>query len=58
SAQMSVEQAYKILGLRKNASRKEIIAAHRRLMQKAHPDHGGSDELAAQINAARDVLLK
>ncbi len=54
---MTAQQALKLLGLRTNASRKEIITAHRRLMQKAHPDRGGSVELAAQINEARDVLL-
>ncbi len=58
TGRMTVEQAYKVLGIKSNASRKEIITAHRRLIQKAHPDHGGSDALAAQINEARDVLLK
>lgn len=58
TGKMSVKQAYKILGLKPNATRQEIIKAHRRLIQKAHPDHGGSAELAAQINEARDVLLK
>lgn len=55
---MSTQQACNVLGIKLNASRKEIITAHRRLIQKAHPDHGGSAELAAQINAARDALLK
>ncbi len=54
---LTAEQAYKLLGLTTNASHKEIITAHRRLIQKNHPDRGGSSELAAQINAARDVLL-
>ena len=55
---MTREQALRILGLEEGASREEIIAAHRRLMQKVHPDHGGSDYLAAQINLAKKVLLE
>ncbi len=57
SNRLTIEQAYQLLGLKTNASEKEIITAHRRLIQKNHPDRGGSAELAAQINAARDVLL-
>ncbi|WP_425459676.1 hypothetical protein [Hankyongella ginsenosidimutans] len=32
-------------------------AAHQRLMQRLHPDKGGTDALAQQINAARDRIL-
>ena len=58
SAGMSLSQAREILGLGAGAARKDIIAAHRRLMQRNHPDQGGSNFIAAQINDAKDVLLR
>jgi len=54
---MSREEALQVLGLPPDADQMQIKAAHRRLMTKLHPDQGGSDYLASQINAARDVLL-
>lgn len=52
------DEALQILGLTGNPSREEIITAHRRLINKLHPDRGGSDFLAARVNQARDILLK
>jgi hypothetical protein len=54
---MNEAEALAILGLEAGASEDDIVRAHRRLMQKMHPDRGGSDYLAQRINQARDFLL-
>ena len=55
---MDVDKACDVLGLDGEPTRAEVIAAHRRLMQKIHPDRGGSTYLAQQLNEAKRVLLK
>jgi hypothetical protein len=57
-AMMSEDEAYEILGLRKGASREDISRAHRTLMKKFHPDQGGTTDLAARVNEAKDVLMR
>lgn len=55
--ELSKEEAYEILGLAPGVSAKQIKTAHRRLMQKFHPDRGGPTYLASLINQAKDLLL-
>ena len=51
------EEAYQVLGLEPGASVEQIKEAHKKLMSKIHPDHGGSTYLATKINQAKDFLL-
>jgi hypothetical protein len=55
---ISKAEAYEVLGISAESSQEEVIKAHKRLMQRLHPDRGGSDYLAAKINAAKDLLTK
>lgn len=54
---MSPEDARRLLGVSETATLTEIRDAHRRLIQRVHPDKGGSAELARRVNVARDTLV-
>ncbi len=55
---LTVSEARSILGVSADATTAEINTAWKRLMARAHPDQGGTQGLAARLNAARDLLLK
>lgn len=55
---LSESESRSILGVGPQANATEINDAWRRLMGRAHPDQGGTEGLAARVNAARDRLLK
>ena len=62
-SQPSKDEAILILGLENTVKERQltkgdVIQAHRKLIQKLHPDRGGNDYLAARINQAKDTLLK
>ncbi|RVT43866.1 J domain-containing protein [Sphingobium algorifonticola] len=57
-AAADVAEARALLGLGPYADAEAVRAAHRRLIATVHPDKGGTEALAAKINAARDLLLR
>lgn len=56
--QMGYKEALEVLGLSGSPCDEDVVAAHKRLIRKVHPDQEGSAWLAAQINTARDILLE
>ncbi len=56
--ELSLSEARALLGVGPDATLAEVKAAYTRLIQMAHPDKGGTEGLAAQLNAARDRLIK
>jgi hypothetical protein len=58
TSRMSEDEAYEVLGLPRGAARDDVVRSHRTLMKKLHPDQGGSTDLAARVNEAKEVLMR
>ncbi len=56
-AGLTLDEARRVLGVDAMAQRADIERAYRNRMRGAHPDQGGTNAMAARINAARDRLL-
>lgn len=54
---MTKQEAYEVLGLEAGAAPADVRKAHRRLLQRLHPDLGRPSVLAVRIDKAKDVLL-
>ena len=50
-------EALSILGLQDPITHVEVNTAYKKLMNKVHPDKGGSAHFAIQLNKAKKVLL-
>lgn len=52
------QEAIQVLGLADEFTDEDVKLAHRKLIQKLHPDKGGNAWLASRINLAKETLLK
>ena len=60
SSDLSIDEAYKILGLRKGCTKEEVIKVAHSLQKKIHPDVGNpnSEYLSKLVNSSKDLILK
>ena len=61
SSNLSADEAYKILGLKKGSTKEEIIRAANGLQKKIHPDvnpNSNTERLSQIVNEAKETALK
>jgi hypothetical protein len=61
SASITINEAYKLLGLLKGCSKEEVLQAAMKLQKKIHPDMNRevkTERLSQLVNEARDKILK
>tara|TARA_B100001057_G_C22635271_1_gene866002 strand:- start:56 stop:568 length:513 start_codon:yes stop_codon:yes gene_type:complete len=61
SSSISVDEAYKLLGLNKGCSKEEVLSAAAKLQKKIHPDMNrdvNSERLSQIVNEAKEKIIK
>ena len=61
SSNLSTDEAYKILGIKKGCTKEEIIKAANLLQKKIHPDvnpNSNTERLSQIVNEAKETVLK
>ncbi len=61
SSNVSIDEAYKLLGLKKGCSKEEVLKVAKKLQQKIHPDINTdvkTEELSKLVNQAVDKIIK
>ena len=61
SSSVSVDEAYRLLGLKKGCSKEEVLKVAKKLQQKIHPDMNTdvkTEELSKLVNQAVDKIIK
>ena len=61
SSNLSADEAYKILGLKKGCTKEEIVKAANGLQKKIHPDvnpDSNTERLSQIVNEAKETVLK
>ena len=61
SSNLSLNEAYKILGIKKGCSKEEVIKATNNLQKKIHPDvnvNANTERLSQLVNEAKETILK
>ena len=60
SSNITLDEAYNILGCKRGCSRSEVISKYKKIMAKLHPDRNNTDttKLAQIISEAKETILK
>ena len=61
SSNLTLDEAYKVLGIKKGCSKDEVIKATNNLQKKIHPDvdvNANTERLSQLVNEAKETILK